>query len=1143
MLPRTGDENHPMCNPEPAGGAVTERRNRIRRRDVTTQPDNEEDRLAALHALEILGTAPEPHFDAVCRTACRLFGVRSAFVALIDDTHQWLKTPCVDVPSEMPRAESFCQHTIRGDALLVVPDARLDPRFRDAALVTRAGGIRFYAGVPLSLQEGLRIGTFCLADPEPRETFSEADQAALRDLAEIVVAHLRLTEANVRRDREIEQATIREALIREQHREINARAKAQEAANHQLIMAEQLAHIGNWRVDLSDGQPVWSTSLYAIAGRDPRTPPPRLAEFAEIYHPDDRARLEGIVADAVARRASFDFEARLLRPDGTTRDVVVRGLCRGEGAAAGLVGVLIDVTERRRAEDEVRRSALRYRGLAETLPLLVWTMRVGDGQATYANAQFHAYYGPIGPERAERLARNHPEDAAAMEAAWTRACETGTGYSGQWRIRRQDGVYRWHKLSLIPIRLDPADGAVAEWLGTALDVDDIVTARLAVEEARGLLGLALDAAEAGTWSWDMRTGLASLSPESTRMHGLPDSDGPHTLTAAEWTALLNPDDVADVWNEIRRAVETSTTYTAEFRVGERWLYARGRTLFGAEGQPQSMVGLHLDITERKAAEAALRAATFDAEAARAEAERASEAKSEFLAAMSHEIRTPLNGILGYADLLLEESAIQNEDRRRLELIQSSGAALLTVVNDILDFSKIEAGELVLDPVSFPLVSTVDATVSIVRGSALRSGLAIGARIDPALPTFVVGDAGRLRQVLLNLLNNAVKFTSEGSVTVTVEREGEGVAPDGSPGDVVRFAVTDTGIGIAPEQQDRLFKRFSQVDGSISRRFGGTGLGLAISRHLVTLMGGEIGVESREGAGSTFWFRLVLPRSAETATTHGAQVEQAGAPPRAPAPAAAPEAAAPQLRLLLVEDVPLNQELACAVLESQGYAVDVAGDGAEAITAVGTSVASGRAYDLVLMDVQMPRVDGLTATRRIRALASPACDIPIVAMTANVLPAQIEELREAGMDDYVGKPFRRADLFATISRWTAPGARRPARAEEACHVPEVDSAVLDASVLTEMKASFGTDRVAALLDLLANELSERFRPTETDRLQIAHDAHALVAAAGLLGFVGLSSLCREVEAAAHAGADLMPLIRRLEVQRATALRAIRQLRAA
>ncbi|MGH1569999.1 PAS domain-containing protein [Methylobacterium sp. P31] len=1105
---------------------------------MTTQPDDEGDRLAALHALGIIGTPPEPHFDAVCRTARRLFGVRSALVALIDEAELWPKTPCIDVPEAIPREQSICHHTIRSDDLLVVPDARADPRFRDLAGVAAEGGFRFYAGLPLSLRSGLRIGTFCLIDPEPRGGLSETEAAAFRDLAEIVVAHLRLTEANARRDREIEQAAIREALIREQHREINARARAQEAANHQLTMAEQLASIGHWRVDLAESQPVWSASLYAIAGRDPAAPPPALSDFAQIYHPDDRQRLEAIVAGAIDRGTSFDFEARLLRPDGAVRDVLVRGMYRGDGAAAGLFGVLIDVTERRRTEDEVRRSELRYRGLAEALPLLVWTMRVGDGQATYANAQFQAYYGPIGPERTERLARNHPDDAADMKAAWSRAIATGTGYSGQWRIRRHDGVYRWHKISLIPIRFDPADGAVAEWLGTALDVDDIVTAGLAVEEARGLLGIALDAAEAGTWDWDMRTGLASLSPESARMHGLPDIGGSHVLAAADWTTLLHPDDVGDVWDEIRRAVETSTAYTAEFRVGKRWLYARGRTLRGPDGQPQRMVGLHLDITERKAAEAALRAATRDAEAARAEAERASEAKSEFLAAMSHEIRTPLNGILGYADLLLDESTIQNEDRRRLELIQSSGAALLTVVNDILDFSKIEAGELVLDPVAFPLASTVDATVSIVRGSALRSGLAIEAQIDPTLPNFVVGDPGRLRQVLLNLLNNAVKFTPEGSVIVTVQREGEGVAPDGGPGDVIRFAVTDTGIGIAPAQQDRLFKRFSQVDGSISRRFGGTGLGLAISRHLVTLMGGEIGVESREGAGSTFWFRLILPRSAQGADGGTAQLR----PPTLPAGASETPAAAP-LRLLLVEDVPLNQELACAVLESQGYAVDVAGDGAQAITAVGSAVAAGHAYDLVLMDVQMPRVDGLTATRRIRALAPPACDVPIVAMTANVLPAQIEELREAGMDDYVGKPFRRADLFATISRWTAPGARRPARAEEPRRALQVDSAVLDAAVLNEMEASFGADRVGALLDLLANELSERFRPSETDRLQIAHDAHALVAAAGLLGFVGLSSLCREVEAAAHAGADLMPLIRRLEVQRATTLRAIRQLRAA
>ncbi|MDP4023665.1 PAS domain-containing protein [Methylobacterium sp. NEAU 140] len=1106
------------------------------RRGPSDGAGGEAARLAALAALDILDTDPEPHFDAVCRVARRQFGVQIAFVAMVDARRMWLKTPCAEIPTEVPREETFCQHTIQGDDIFVLPDTHRDPRFSDWNIVRGPAGLRFYAGIPLSLRPGLRIGTLCLADRRPRADLSPEEAASLRDLAEVVVAHLRLAELSARRAREVEKAVAREAVIQGQAGEIAKRACAQESANQQLVMAEQLASIGNWQVDLADGQPVWSEGLYRIVGRDPATPPPHLSRLADLYHPEDRARLRATIADAISGGRSFAYEARVLRADGTLRDVVVRGTARTDagGAVTGLLGVLIDVTERRRAEDAIRRSEVRYRGLAETLPLLVWTMRVSDGQATYVNPQFRAYYGSIGAERAERLARNHPEDAPAMEAAWREALAAGRGYAGQWRLRRHDGAYRWHTVSVSPIYLDREGGPIVEWLGTALDVDDIVTAGIAVEEARRLLRLALEAAEAGTWDWDMRSGIATLSPESARMHGLPAGAEPHALSAAAWTALVHPEDAGDTWNEVRRAIDSRTTYAAEFRVGARWIYARGRTLYGADGRPARMMGLHLDITERKAAEAALRAATRDAEAARAEAERASEAKSEFLAAMSHEIRTPLNGILGYTELLLDGDAVRGEDRRRLELIQGSGAALLTVVNDVLDFSKIEAGELALDPVAFPLPSVIDNTVSIVRGSALKTGLEIAAQVDPALPDFVTGDPGRLRQVLLNLLNNAVKFTPAGSVTLRVSRAGPG------PGAPIRFAVTDTGIGIAPAQQDRLFKRFSQVDGSISRRFGGTGLGLAISRHLVTLMGGTIGVESREGAGSTFWFEIPLPPSAAP----GKAAAPAPEPAPAPASAAGAGAGAPKT-ILLVEDVPLNQELACAVLESQGYAVTVAGDGAEAIAAVETAFAAGDGYDLVLMDVQMPRVDGITATRRIRALPGRARAVPIVAMTANILPTQIAELREAGMDDHVGKPFRRADLFAVIARWTGPegrASRVEPEAEERGGAP-VDPAVLDAAVLRAMEESFGNDRVGGLLDLLANELSERFRPTETDRLQIAHDAHAMVSAAGMLGFVGLSRLCREVEAAAHAGDDLMPLVRRLEVQRATTLRTIRKLRAA
>ncbi|GEP04985.1 hypothetical protein MOX02_30230 [Methylobacterium oxalidis] len=1085
----------------------------IRGETVETRLHDEARRLAALRDLQVLDTPPEEHVEAVCRTAERLFGVRAAFVSLVDADRMWLKTVCALVPPELPREASLCNHTIRTDAVLVASDLRRDPRFADLA-IAREGSFGFYAGAPLVLAEGIRVGALCLLDPEPR-AFSEADAEALADLARVVVAHLRLHGANARHRVEAEARRAHEATITAQAAEIERREQVQAEANRLLTMAEQLAHIGHWRVDLADGQPIWSEGLYRITGRAPGSPAPRLSVFAELYHPDDRAGLVALVDGAVAAGAEFEFEARLLRPDGTCRNVVVRGTCgRDEaGATASLFGIMIDVTERRRAEADLRRSDIRYRSLADTLPLLVWTMRSADGEATYVNPCFTAYYGPIGTGRAERIARNHPEDASDLEAAWRRAVATGEGFTGQWRLRRHDGTYRWHKLAMTPVHQHGEERSVIEWLGTALDIDDIVTARIAEEEAQDLLHIALEAADAGTWDWDMRTGVSVLSPESLRMYGLPEAGEARGITTAEWTGLLHADDAPEAWETVRRAIDTRTTYATEYRVGGRWIYARGRTLFGTDDQPYRMVGLHIDITERKSAEAALRAAT-------AEAERASASKSEFLAAMSHEIRTPLNGILGYADLLLDEPNLTAESRRRLELVQDSGAALLTVVNDILDFSKIEAGQLSLDPVPFPLLPLIDSTVSIVRGSALRSGLRIEAHIDPALPHYVLGDPQRLRQVLLNLLNNAVKFTPAGSVALNVRHAGSGPAGEG-----LRFEVTDTGIGIAPQHQDRLFKRFSQVDGSISRRFGGTGLGLVICRHIVTLMGGEIGVVSAEGAGSTFWFTLALPR--------------AEAAPAETAPRAAREAPAREgvpLRILLVEDVPLNQELARSVLEAEGFAVEVAGDGAEAVAAVEAEAAGGTGYDLVLMDVQMPGMDGLAATRRIRALASPARGVPIVAMTANVLPQQIAALREAGMDDHVGKPFRRADLFATIARWAGPD-RRAAEAEPA------EAASLDRTALTALEETIGAARLQSLLSLLAGELGERFRPGETDRTQIAHDAHAMVSAAGVLGFTGLSVLCREIEAAANSGADLAVPLRRLETLRSATLATIRELQEA
>ncbi len=422
-----------------------------------------------------------------------------------------------------------------------------------------------------------------------------------------------------------------------------------------------------------------------------------------------------------------------------------------------------------------------------------------------------------------------------------------------------------------------------------------------------------------------------------------------------------------------------------------------RTVHLAEG---GAIRTFSDVTERKRRELAVLEANRVAEAARCQAEiaqrqaaeTASAAKSDFLATMSHEIRTPLNGVIGYAELLVRAGDLPPEQASRAERIQAAGRALLTVVNDVLDFSKIEAGQIDLDPQPFAPAALADDAVSIVRIAADAKGLALDVAGEPGLAPRLVGDPDRLRQVLLNLLNNAIKFTPAGRVTLHLAS-----TPLADGRHALRIAVGDTGIGIPADRLGRLFQRFSQVDGSIQRRFGGTGLGLAISRRLIEAMDGEIGVESRPGAGSTFWFTVPLAAAEDEAARER--------PDRAPR--------ARPARILLVEDSPINQDLARAILERSGHRVSVAADGAEAISAVQADT-----YDVVLMDVQMPGTDGLTATRHIRALGPPASRLPIVALTANVLPQQVAQFRAAGMDDHVGKPFRPDALLAAVERWSA-----------------------------------------------------------------------------------------------------------------------------
>jgi signal transduction histidine kinase/CheY-like chemotaxis protein len=557
----------------------------------------------------------------------------------------------------------------------------------------------------------------------------------------------------------------------------------------------------------------------------------------------------------------------------------------------------------------------------------------------------------------------------------------------------------------------------------------------------------------------------------------------------------------------------------------------------ADGRVVGVYVMAFDISGLRQAKVELQALNASLQRSRDEAEAASRAKSAFLANMSHEIRTPMNAILGLTHLLAGELT-QARQLDRLAKIDAAGRHLLQVINDILDLSKIEAGQLVLEDIEFTRDELLTRSVGIVATTARDKGLELVLDIE-ALPERLRGDPTRLSQCLINLLGNAVKFTDRGSIHVS----GRLQATRGGR-QLLRFEVHDTGVGVPVDRQDRLFGAFAQADASTTRRHGGTGLGLALVRHLATTMGGEAGMQSVPGAGSTFWF---------TAWVGRARAPAAAGPPRdRPAPGL-DRATAATLRqhhtgraVLLVEDNPVNQEVACELLNAVGLVVTVAADGAQAV-----ALATQRRFDLVLMDVQMPVMDGLEATRRIRA--SRGAGLPIVAMTASAFGEDRVACLTAGMDDHLGKPVDPSTLFACLLRWLPPTERPAPAVDGGPGLPttlEARLAGVEGLALAQALNRIG-GRMATLERVLATFVTrygsspDAGLPSLTtgDRSLTLATCHSLRGACSSIGADGLSQRLLALEQALSSAAPDAALVAQTDEVRQALRRFIGQLAAA